>query len=188
MKGSIVTADSSLVALDTTYLNTLHDSTKLYIASHRDSMTVKDIKAEKTKDARQLGKILAGMDNVFAHRLKYVIFFLLPIYALYFKLLYRRRRPFYVDHLVYTLHLVTFAYCVFTVTLLFPWLFHMTLDTMREISVWIIIIYIGFSVHYIYRQVWWKLILKTVILSALIIFTTALVIMGTALFDAVYLQ
>lgn len=187
-KGRVVAPDSSLVALDTAYLNSLPDTTKLYIASARDSMTVKEIKQEKAKDARQLGKIIKGLDNVFANRLKYVIFFMLPVYALYFKILYRRRRPFYVDHLVYAMHLVTFAYCVFSVTLLLPWLFNIDLETMRQISLCIIIIYIGFSVHYLYRQVWWKLILKTIIVSALIIFTTTLVIIGTALIDAVYFQ
>lgn len=186
-KNKIMTPDSSLVALDTTYLNSLHDSTKLYVASYRDSLTVKEIKAEKAKDQRQLLKINKGIDNVFIN-LKYVTFFLLPVYALFFKILYRRRRPFYVDHLVYAMHLLTFAYCVFSVTLLLPFIFPMDLESMRQISVWIIIIYIGFSVHYLYRQVWWKLILKTLIASFLVVFTTILAILGVAVVDAVFLQ
>jgi hypothetical protein len=186
-KSKLIQPDTSLIKLDDAYLNSLPDSAKLYVPSHRDSVTVKAIKEEKVKDARQLAKLNRGMDNVFVN-LKYVTFFLLPVYALFFKILYRRRRPYYVDHLIYAMHLLTFAYCLFSITLLLPWLFPIGLEAMRQISVWIIMLYIGFSVHYLYRQVWWKLILKTIIASFLVVFTTILVVIGTALIDAMLIQ
>lgn len=186
-KSKIMTPDSTLIALDTTYLNSLSDTAKLYIPSHHDSLTVKEIKEEKVRDVRQMSKINKGIDNVFVN-LKYVTFFLLPVYALFFKILYRRRRPFYVDHLIYAMHLLTFAYCLFSVTLLLPWIFPMGIETMRQISVGIILIYIGFSLHYLYHQPWWKTLLKTLIAGFLLVFTTMFVIMGVAVADAIFVQ
>ena len=48
------------------------------------------------------------------------VFILLPLYALLLKLLYWRRHKYYVEHLVFALHLHAFAFLVFSVSALLP--------------------------------------------------------------------
>jgi hypothetical protein len=48
------------------------------------------------------------------------MFFLLPLYALLLKLVYVRQHKYYVEHLVYALHLHTFNFLVLTVQILLP--------------------------------------------------------------------
>lgn len=46
------------------------------------------------------------------------VFLLLPLFAIYLKLLYFRRNRLYVEHFVFALHIHSFAYIVFTAMLL----------------------------------------------------------------------
>ncbi len=71
---------------------------------------MEQLQKRSIEEARKetIAKLGGGVDH-FIHDLKYVSFFLLPVYALIFKLLYLRRKSFYVDHLVYTMHLQSFA-------------------------------------------------------------------------------
>ena len=55
------------------------------------------------------------MDN-----LPVALFFLLPAYAFLLKLFYIRKHRYYVEHLVFALHLHTFAFIVFTAMVLLP--------------------------------------------------------------------
>ena len=48
------------------------------------------------------------------------VFILLPLYALLLKLIYWRRHKYYVEHLVFALHLHAFAFLVFSVSALLP--------------------------------------------------------------------
>ena len=48
------------------------------------------------------------------------MFILLPLYALLLKLIYWRRHKYYVEHLVFALHLHAFAFLVFSVSALLP--------------------------------------------------------------------
>jgi hypothetical protein len=183
----VVHGDTTLAKYDSAYLASLPPNTKLYVPSEKDSLTVQQIRDEKVAEARQLGKFKVSLDKVFSN-LKYITFLLLPIYAIYFRLAYRKQRPYYVDHLIYSMHLMTFMYCLFSVTLFLPLLPFISLTLMRQISVLIILVYIGFSMHYLYRQAWWKTILKSLIVTFVLAFTTVIAIMGPAIIDAVFLQ
>jgi hypothetical protein len=101
---------------------------------------------------------------------------------------YRKKRPFYVDHLIFAMHFMTFVYCLFSVTLFLPLLSFITLNMMRQISVMCILVYIVFSMRYLYHQAWWKTILKSLILTFILVFTTMMSIMGPAIIDAVFLH
>ncbi len=50
----------------------------------------------------------------------FALFFLLPVYALLLKLLYWRSGKFYVEHLVFALHLHAFAFLLFAAIALLP--------------------------------------------------------------------
>lgn len=185
-KGKIIQQDNQYTRFDSTFISSYPDDKKFHI-SGGDSLTVKEIKEAKAKEARQMQKFGSSLDLAF-NNLKYITFLLLPFYAFYFWILYRKQQPYYVDHLVYSMHLMTFAYCLFSVTLLLPLLPHMTLKMTQRISVLSILIYVGFSMHYLYRQVWWKTILKSLIVTFVLVFTTMVAIMGTALTDAVFIK
>jgi hypothetical protein len=119
-------------------------------------------------------KLGVGIDR-FMHDLKYISFFLLPLYALVFKLLYVRRKSFYVDHLVYTMHLQSFAMLLMGVLLLIPLLYAPSLDFITTLTYFLIFVYITVSLWYLYRQSWIKTILKSLIATGLIIIMVVMV-------------
>jgi hypothetical protein len=179
--------DVDMIKLDSTYLASLNDTTKLYLPLRKDTLTVKRIKEEKVRDKRQMRKLSAGLDLVFLN-LKYVTFFLLPLYAIIFKLLFIRRRSFYVDHLVYMLHVQTFAYCLFCAAFLISILAPDSFPIVRQASVIVLFIYIGLSLRYLYVQPWWKIILKALLTTFALVFLTVFVIFLLAAFDAIFIQ
>jgi hypothetical protein len=78
-------------------------------------------KENKIDNDRKKTKLEKGFDDFFKI-IKYATFFLLPVYALVFKILYRRTRAFYVDHLVYAMHLQSFAYFLLGIVFLLPFI------------------------------------------------------------------
>ena len=62
---------------------------------------------------------VATIDDML-EQLPVAMFFMLPVYAALLALFYAGRRRFYVEHLVFALHVHTVTYIVFTVILLLP--------------------------------------------------------------------
>jgi len=125
-----------------------------------------DTRDPATKE-RQAKKMLEGMKKSFsdtATYLKYLSFLLLPVYALAFHMLYSRHKRFYIEHLVYTLHIQSFTYIILTLLLLIP--LFITPDA-RSWFMYVLFfslgVYILLSLRRIYRQSWLKTFLKTVL-------------------------
>lgn len=112
----------------------------------------------------------------FFHDLKYISFFLLPVYALIFRLLYIRRKGFYVDHLVYTLHLQSFVYLLVTISFLVAAYAGDQISIVRRITILIVFVYITFSLRYLYQQSWWKTVLKALISTLLLVVAMGIVL------------
>ena len=133
-------------------------------------------KEEMEQDKRQANKIVTSVDKTFdymAAYLKYISFFLLPVYALGFKLLYIRSKRFYVDHLIYTMHLQSFAYVIISLVLLIPLFFLPSArDWFGKVVVITSMAYLLFSLRYVYKQSWLKTILKTILAVSYILFVT----------------
>ncbi|MFL6545815.1 MAG: hypothetical protein ACJ8LM_11625, partial [Candidatus Udaeobacter sp.] len=97
--------------------------------------------------------------------LPYMMLCCIPLFALVLKLLYFRRRIFYIYHLVYALHIHTFAYTgVMLIVLATIGLNHIAPGT---ITGWIIaflwiafVIQIFLSIRRVYRQRWFISIFK----------------------------
>jgi hypothetical protein len=187
MKNSMVHGEKGLADIDTAYLSTLHDSVRIKIPGRKDSLTVAEVRVTKATAQRQIGKLRSGMDLVFRN-LKYVTFLLLPVYALIFHLLFIRRKSFYVDHVVYTMHVQTFVYFFFGVLLWLPFIVPIGLDLLRQIAFFVIFLYIALSLHRLYQQKWWKTIIKSFFATALLFFVTVLAIVVIALVDAIFVQ
>ena len=138
----------------------------------------KHIYAERVKkDIEELqGLVLVGTDRFF-NDLKYISFFMLPIYAFVFQALYRRQKRFYIDHLVYTLHLQSFGYAVVAVAMLIPFLSRHSIPIVQSGTVLLLLVYMAQSLRYLYGQSWRKTIVKSMIATSLLLFLM-LVTMG----------
>lgn len=122
------------------------------------------------EEKRKVEILNAGMNN-FVHDLKYILFFLLPVYAFAFRLVYSRQKSFYVDHLIYTLHVQSFVFSLIAVILLIPLLIYAPAQKIASTLVGLgTIIYTILSLRYLYQQSWGKTILKA--LLALLIAAT----------------
>src|SRR5213075_210044 len=97
--------------------------------------------------------------------LPYMMLCCIPLFALVLKLLYIRRRLFYIDHLIYALHIHTFFYAgVMSIVLATVGL---TRFAPGAIAGWLIaLLWIAFvtqiflSIRYVYRQGWFISIFK----------------------------
>jgi hypothetical protein len=130
---------------------------------------------EFTEDNLVKDMAYKGMDKFFAY-LKYISFFMLPIYALIFQVLYRREKSLYVNHLVYVLHLQSFAYILISLSLLIPFQFPDSIAIVRRVTLLVVLIYMTFSLRTLYHQAWPKTILKAFIATLSMVTLMALVL------------
>jgi hypothetical protein len=113
-----------------------------------------------------LTKLLEGL----FHRLPYLLFVSLPLFAFILKLVYLRRKQFYfADHGVFTIHLYVFSFILL--------LFIFGFDKLQKFSGWgflntfevilflWMIFHLYFAMHYFYKQGWGKTFLKFLIVS-----------------------
>ena len=123
--------------------------------------------------------LVSDLANLFLHQLPYLLFVSLPLYALFLKLLYiRRKHFFYIDHVIFLLHLYIFTFIFMLVfigisklenTFDASWirLFHFPLFVFG-------IYYAVKAMRNFYAQGWGKTILKFVLLNLLASFSLIL--------------
>jgi len=97
--------------------------------------------------------------------LPYMMLCCIPLFALVLKILYLRRRIFYIDHLIYALHIHTFFYTGIMLIVLATMGLNRAFP--ETIAGWIIallwitfVIQIFLSIRYVYRQGWFISALK----------------------------
>ena len=97
--------------------------------------------------------------------LPYMMLCCIPLFALVLKILYLRRHIFYIDHLIYALHIHTFAYTGIMLIVLAT--IELTRVTPGPIAGWIIallwiafVVQIFLSIRRVYRQGWFISIFK----------------------------
>lgn len=97
--------------------------------------------------------------------LPYMVLCCIPLFAFVLKILYIRRDVFYIDHLIYALHIHTFAY----IAIILIWLTAKGLDQVvpGPLSHWMIgllwfafAVQISLSIRRVYRQSWFMSVLK----------------------------
>jgi hypothetical protein len=187
MKNSMIKQDQQMSGYDSAALANLNDTTEVHLHASKKTVTGKEFKEMKVRDDRQFRKLQGGVDFVFKN-LKYITFFLLPVYALWFKLLYIRRKSFYIDHIIYVMHLQTFAYVLLTVFFVLPVVFPVFADFLLQTLLGVIFIYVLFSLRFLYRQPWWKTILKSMLATFALFMSTIIAIVTTAALDAIFIQ
>jgi Protein of unknown function (DUF3667) len=97
--------------------------------------------------------------------LPYMMLCCIPLFALVLKILYIRRRRFYIDHLIYALHIHTFFYAGIMLIVLAT--IGLTRFAPGAIAGWLIaLLWIAFvmqiflSIRYVYRQGWFFSVFK----------------------------
>ncbi len=121
-----------------------------------------------------------GMFHVFLKTSSYAMFFFLPLFALILKLLYFRRKRFYIEHFIFTLHFFSF---IFFVLMFFVLLNLLPVDIPRWIMLFLILIYLFISMLRVYQQSWRKTLLKAfTLIMATTIFIGPLLVILVSLF------
>lgn len=90
------------------------------------------------------------------------LFFMMPFLAVFLKIIYIRRKKFYVEHLIFSFHYHAFLFLLFTaVVLLQPYVG----GGIIGIGFFIAFVYLFISLKRIYQQGWFKTLLKIFIIS-----------------------
>lgn len=124
----------------------------------------------KNKYEKQGNQLVKDLFDKFLHTFPYLLFVSLPLYALFLKLLYIRRRQFYyVDHGIFLVHLYIFT---FIVLLIFFGLYKLNeatewgwIDWMQGVLLIYGLIYTVMAMHNFYNQGWMKTIMKFILLN-----------------------
>ncbi len=125
----------------------------------------------------------------FLHRLPYLLFVSLPLFALILKLVYVRRKQFYfADHGVFTIHLYVFSFIVLLVAFGFDKLQKITgwnfWDTAQGLVFLGLVIYLYIAMRNFYKQGWGKTFIKFLLGSLLSLIMMVLLFSGFLLFSA----
>ncbi len=187
MKDGMIKRDRVLARYDSAEVAQMSDTTKITIQEWHRTVTPSQLTEMIARDNRQFRKLQAGVDFVFRN-LKYVTFFLLPVYALIFKLLYLRRRSFYIDHVIYVMHVQSFVYIVLSLLFVIPAIWPAVVDLLIRLMLVILFAYVIISLRFLYHQPWWKTVLKSVLATFALFFSTVLTIVLFTATDAIFFQ
>lgn len=146
-------------------LKGLNDSTEISL-KQQDSITNK-IRAAKTeeysnwfskkierlqKEAVEKGsnKTLERMNTSFMRNIPKVVFFVMPFLALILKLFYRKY--YYIEHLIHSLHIHSFAFLILSISLLVKLTFNITGGGVGVIALAIAFLYYIISIYNVHQQ------------------------------------
>ncbi len=135
-----------------------------------------------TKQAIKTIQNPSNFIHFFMGKLFWATVLLIPVTALFFSLVYRRQKRFYVEHVVFLLHFNTAAFLVLIPVL---WI-SKYYDAMLPIY------FVWFSIHFIaslkgyYRQNWGKTLLKSAIIAFMYFFLATFLITIMAIIGFIF--
>ncbi len=112
------------------------------------------------------GMILRARDRT-RHFVPKMMFILLPLFALLLMLFYNKKKYFYVDHVIFSIHFHTAVFLIFLIFSIIGLLFPAFTKDAANIESLLAIIYLGMALHRTYRQSSFVTILKTIMLTLL---------------------
>lgn len=173
---------------DSAAIFSMPDTLQVAMLTGAKTMTTgKELKERYAQEFLEVDKLHASVDFFFSS-LKYVTFLLLPVYALYFKLLYFRRRTYYIDQVIYTMHLQAFVYIIFCVIFLLSLLIPRLYELASLLILLVLFLYLMISLHRLYRQQWWKTLLKSMLAMFALVMTTVSTISAWVLIDTFWIK
>ncbi len=164
-----VTADTTdMVRDDSTVIEILKNGSIFMVDIDTTDLNKSIRKAKRRKRLRE-GAIDALTNKAiflqnFYRTISYVLFLLMPVFAILLKLLYVRRRVFYIEHLMFSINMHSFMLLVFSMMIILS-------QILKENSEYIAFMYILVPVYFtagmkrFYQQALWKIILKELILG-----------------------
>ena len=93
-----------------------------------------------------------------------LMFFTLPLLALFFIPFYLRRKKYYIDHLIFTLHIQAFTFVLLTLVAVF---FYLNLGFVSILLSLALLFYVWFAFKKVYKQGFFKTSIKAVMISFL---------------------
>jgi hypothetical protein len=93
-----------------------------------------------------------------------LMFITLPLLALFFVPFYIRRKKYYIDHLIFTLHLQSFTFVILTLSAI---CLHWDLYSLSLILLVLLMVYVWFAFKKVYKQGFFKTTIKVCIISTL---------------------
>lgn len=154
---------------------TEYDSVQKSLPSgQRDNLLIRAIQyqnlklKEKYRNDPQAGT--SKLVDVFLHKLPYLLFFSLPLFALVLKLLYiRRKNYYYADHGIFSIYHYIFSFILLLLVFGFDKLSNLTASVFFEIVTMILFLYGGvylyLSMKRFYGQGYWKTFFKFLLLN-----------------------
>lgn len=142
-----------------------------------DSLNHEERNALTMQLAEQLLKIGRNDPAIFLaniiNNIGTLMFFTLPILALFFKPFYIRRKKYYIDHLIFTLHLQAFTFIILTLAAVF---FHWSFYSISIMLGFVLIVYVWFAFKKVYKQGFFKTTIKAYMISFLYVMTLILML------------
>lgn len=169
-------------------LNKYLDDSNVSEAALFDSLQLDDRHALTQLTVRQIIRIYKRdketLVSEIVQNFSVMMFVLIPVFALLLKLMYIRRKTLYINHLIHTIHLHTFAFLVYgLVMVLMHWFFesdHIH-NWVMTISLCTVFIYSFLSFKRVYGQGWKKTIFKFWITSWLYFYILVFAILAELL-------
>ena len=154
------------------------DADSGWLKDAEDRATHNVQKLREDKEFRQLF-VERGIGNV-----PLMMFLLLPVYAFLLKLLYLRSGRYYVEHIIYALHIHSFMFLtlgsVLGWFLMAPWFgYRAAPPSLLIVAFWgWILLYAWFAMKRMYGQGWWKTTMKYFFLGIAYIFLLVFALLG----------
>jgi len=109
------------------------------------------------------------------HHIPQVMFFLLPLFALLLELHFSRKKYYFSDHIIFSLHFHIFYFLLSIVALLLESLLSANLFMLMSLLLWI---YLILALRSVYQNSWFKTILKSISIGFLYSIIIGLVLAG----------
>lgn len=166
-------SDTNITFIKNDFVNMIEDK-NFNVADFLDSIGVEHNriiifvanKALKFYKKKGEGFLQAVLENV-----PVMMFFFLPVFALLLKIIYIRRKKFYVEHLIFSFHLHSFIFLILFFSLLSDLIFS---KYFLLYGLLILFIYAFIAFKKIYQQSWLKTLLKMFLLFLAYVFTISL--------------
>ena len=110
------------------------------------------------------------------HDIPKILFLLLPLFALYVSWFYSRKTYFYVNHVIFIVHYLCFVFLLFMVLMLLDKLIpgDWTSIILALLSFILAFVYLVAALRGMYRQSFWRSLLKGLAISLLFVITIAI--------------
>ena len=108
--------------------------------------------------------VFAGYIDAFKGNIPNVVILLLPIFALILKLLYIRRKFYYVEHLIFAIHIHCFAFLLFSIVILISSTVP-GMDDWTDLLLLVLVLYVFVAMKNMYAQGWFRTFFKYLFLA-----------------------